>query len=170
MADEEKKLEEKKEAAQAEAADRSAEKEIKEEKEVKKEKKEKKAAKPRSRKKKEMKQVPSGRVYIRSTYNNTMVTVTDSNGNVLGWSSAGLMGFKGPKKSTPYAASVIVKNVVEKVQPFGFREASVFVKGIGAGRDAAIRALYANGLNILSIKDITPIPHNGCRPPKVRRV
>lgn len=134
------------------------------------EKKEKKAAKPRSRKKKEMKQVPSGRVYIRSTYNNTMVTVTDSNGNVLGWSSAGLMGFKGPKKSTPYAASVIVRNVVEKVQPFGFKEASVFVKGIGAGRDAAIRALYANGLNILSIKDITPIPHNGCRPPKVRRV
>lgn len=135
-----------------------------------KEKKEKKPVKPRGRKKKAVKQVPSGRVYIQATYNNTMITLTDPQGNVLAWSSAGLMGFKGPKKSTPYAASTIVKNVVEKVQPYGFREAVVLVKGIGAGRDAAIRALYANGLNISSIKDITAIPHNGCRPPKVRRV
>lgn len=133
-------------------------------------KKEKKLIKPRGRKKKTVKQVPSGRVYIQATYNNTMVTITDPQGNVLAWSSAGLMGFKGPKKSTPYAASIIVKNVVEKVEPFGFKEAVVLVKGIGSGRDAAIRALYANGLNVSSIKDITAIPHNGCRSPKVRRV
>lgn len=135
-----------------------------------KEKKEKKSVKPRGRKKKTVRQVPSGRVYIQATYNNTMVTITDPQGNVLAWSSAGLMGFKGPKKSTPYAASIIVKNVLEKVQPHGFREALVLIKGIGAGRDASIRALYANGLNISSIKDITAIPHNGCRPPKIRRV
>lgn len=132
--------------------------------------KEAKKAKPRSRKKKEIKQVPSGRVYIQATYNNTMITITDPQGNVLAWSSAGAMGFKGPKKSTPYAASVIVRNVVEKVQPHGLKEVKVFVKGIGSGRDASVRALYANGLNVASIKDVTPIPHNGCRPPKVRRV
>ncbi len=155
------KPEEKKEATPAEAADLGVEK---------KEKKAKKTATPRRRKKKTEKVIPSGRVYIKATYNNTMVTITDPNGNVLAWSSAGLKGFKGPKKSTPYAASVIIKDAAEKVQPFGMKEVSVFAKGIGAGRDAAIRALYANGLNISSIKDITPIPHNGCRPPKVRRV
>lgn len=135
------------------------------EKKVKKE-----SAKPRSKKKKLKLNVTSGRVYIQASYNNTLVTITDQNGNVLAWSSAGLMGFKGPKKATPYAASIIVKDVAEKVKLYNLKEAAVFVKGIGAGRDAAIRAVYANGLNILSIKDITPIPHNGCRPPKVRRV
>lgn len=130
----------------------------------------KESAKPRSKKKKIKLNVTSGRVYIHSSYNNTLVTITDQNGNVLAWSSAGLMGFKGPKKATPYAASTIVKDAADKVKPYNLKEAAVFVKGIGAGRDAAIRAVYANGLNILSIKDITPIPHNGCRPPKVRRV
>lgn len=126
--------------------------------------------KPRGRKKKIIKVVTSGRVYINASYNNTLVTITDIQGNVLAWASAGSLGFKGPKKSTPYAASIIVKKVAEKAQPFNFKEANVFVKGIGAGRDAAVRALFANGINVLSIKDITPIPHNGCRPPKLRRV
>lgn len=173
MSDEEKKSEEKKEAVQPanlEVGGQDGKAVVVEEKKEKKEQKEKKTAKPRSRKKKEVKQVPQGRVYIQATYNNTMITLTDPYGNVLAWSSAGHKGFKGPKKSTPYAASIIVKDAVDRVQPFGLREANVFVKGIGAGRDAAIRALYANGLNVLSIKDITPIPHNGCRPPKVRRV
>lgn len=130
----------------------------------------KKAAKPRGRKKKEARQVTAGLVYVQATYNNTMVTITDPTGNVLSWSSAGLMGFKGPKKSTPYAASMIVKNAVEKVAPYGIREVNVFVKGVGSGRDAAVRALHANGLAVLTIKDVTPIPHNGCRPAKVRRI
>lgn len=130
----------------------------------------KKEAKPKSRKKKIKQAITTGRVYIQATYNNTMITITDAAGNVLAWSSAGLMGFNGPKKATPYAAGIIVKDAVEKVKPYGFKEASLFIKGIGAGRDAAIRAVYANGLNVLLIKDITPIPHNGCRPPKVRRV
>ncbi|MBI5731982.1 MAG: 30S ribosomal protein S11 [Candidatus Magasanikbacteria bacterium] len=138
--------------------------------ETEKKKTEKKAAKPRSRKKKERKEIPVGLAHIHATYNNTIVTITDPAGNVLSWSSAGLKGFRGPKKATPYAASVIVKDVVEKVHPYKMREVSVLIKGIGAGRDAAIRALYANNLNVLSIKDATPIPHNGCRPPKVRRV
>lgn len=146
-------------ASSAETATEAGEKKVKKE-----------SAKPRSKKKKIKLNVTSGRVYIHSSYNNTLVTITDQDGNVLAWSSAGLMGFKGPKKATPYAASTIVKDVADKVKPYNLKEAAVFVKGIGAGRDAAIRAVYANGLNILSIKDITPIPHNGCRPPKVRRV
>lgn len=123
-----------------------------------------------TKKKKIIKHVPSGRAYIQATYNNTIVTLTDQNGNVLAWSSAGHCGFKGPKKSTPYAAGVIVKDVAEKVQPFGVKEVNVFIKGVGAGREAAVRALNANGFNVVSIKDVTPIPHNGCRPPKPRRV
>ncbi|HPV70298.1 MAG TPA: 30S ribosomal protein S11 [Candidatus Magasanikbacteria bacterium] len=126
--------------------------------------------KPKSRKKKATKEVTLGRAYIHATYNNTIVTITDNHGNALGWSSAGHMGFKGPKKATPYAASMVVKELVEKIEPYNVKEVSVFVKGIGAGRDGAIRALYTNNLNVTSIKDITPIPHNGCRPPKVRRV
>lgn len=138
---------------------------------TKKKKGEKKAvAKPRSKKKKGLRNVPVGRIYIQATYNNTIITATDSVGNVLAWSSAGSAGFRGPKKATPYAASIIIKNVAEKTQPYGLRDVEVFVKGVGAGRDSAIRALHANNLNVLSIKDITPIPHNGCRPPKVRRV
>ncbi|MCX6779520.1 MAG: 30S ribosomal protein S11 [Candidatus Magasanikbacteria bacterium] len=128
------------------------------------------AAKPKSRKKKTTKEVTVGRAYIHATYNNTIVTITDNHGNALGWSSAGHMGFKGPKKATPYAASMVVKDVAEKVLPYNVKEVSVYVKGIGAGRDGAVRALYANNLNVTTIKDITPIPHNGCRPPKVRRV
>jgi len=116
------------------------------------------------------KQVDSGRVYIQSTYNNTIVTFTDNLGNTLTQCSAGQAGFRGPKKSTPYAAGVIIRKAVEKVIPYGFKEASVFVKGVGSGREAAIRALNANNVLVLSIKDITPIPHNGPRPPRPRRV
>lgn len=121
-------------------------------------------------KKSVVRQVASGRTYIKSTYNNTIVTFTDQNGNVLSWSSAGQCGFKGPKKSTPYAASVIVKDAFEKAKKYGLKEVAVFVKGIGGGREAAIRALNANGINVNNIKDVTPIPHNGCRAKKPRRV
>lgn len=122
------------------------------------------------KKKKAKKFVTKGRAYILSTYNNTIVTLTDETGNALASSSAGQMGFKGPKKATPYAAGVIVKNAVEKVKDFGLKTVDVFVKGVGSGREAAVRALYANGLNITGIKDQTPIPHNGPRQKKVRRV
>lgn len=125
---------------------------------------------PRSRGKKKRTFVSSGQAHILATYNNTVVTLTDQNGNVLGWSSAGHVGFRGPKKSTPYAAGVIVRNVAEKVRDLGLKTLDVFVKGVGSGREAAVRALTANGFNISSIKDITPIPHNGPRPPKPRRV
>ncbi len=128
------------------------------------------AARVRSRKKKAVKLVSSGKAYIHASYNNTIVCLTDLNGNVLAWSSAGKVGFRGPKKSTPYAASVIVKDVCDKVRDTGLREVSAFVRGIGSGREAAVRALHANGINVLSIKDVTPIPHNGCRAPKPRRV
>ncbi|MBI4090228.1 MAG: 30S ribosomal protein S11 [Candidatus Kerfeldbacteria bacterium] len=126
------------------------------------------AAKPR--KKLGKKFVAAGRVYIQATYNNTIVTITDQTGAVIGWSSAGKMGFKGPKKSTPYAATSTVRDLVERVRDVGLKNVEVFVRGVGSGREAAVRALGALGLNITSIKDITPIPHNGCRPPKVRRV
>lgn len=116
------------------------------------------------------KSVVRGQAHIQSTYNNTIVTLADDKGRVLGWSSAGSIGFKGTKKSTPYAASLIVKNAVEKVKKIGLKEVDVFVKGVGAGRDSAIRSLAQQGLIINSIKDMTPIPHNGCRPPKPRRI
>ncbi|MEK7167585.1 MAG: 30S ribosomal protein S11 [Patescibacteria group bacterium] len=115
-------------------------------------------------------QVSSGRAYIKSTYNNTLVTLTDQNGNVLSWSSAGQCGFKGPKKATPYASSVIVKDACEKAKKYGLKEVAVFVKGVGGGREAAIRALNANSIIVSNIKDVTPIPHNGCRPKKPRRI
>lgn len=124
----------------------------------------------RTKKKKAMPQVSQGCVYIQATYNNTIVTLTDLNGNTLAWSSAGNCGFKGPKKSTPYASSVVVKTATDRVKESGLREVNVFVKGVGTGRDSAIRALNANGLQVLSIKDVTPLPHNGCRAPKPRRV
>ncbi len=127
-------------------------------------------AAPRKKTKKAVRQVSHGRCYVQATYNNTIVTLTDANGNVLAWSSAGKVGFSGPKKSTPYAASMIIKDVTEKVKDTGLKDVNVFVKGIGSGRESAVRALNANGINVLSIKDITPIPHNGCRPPKPRRV
>lgn len=125
---------------------------------------------PKAKKKRSVKQISQGRAYIQATYNNTIITLTDPNGNVIGWSSAGHMGFRGPKKATPYAASMIVKDVVDKCRDYGLRDVSVFVTGVGSGRDAAVRALNANGINVLSIKDLTPIPHNGCRPRKARRI
>ncbi|MBT7553397.1 30S ribosomal protein S11 [bacterium] len=122
------------------------------------------------RKKKLKKKVSRGQAHIQATYNNTIISLTDANGNVLAWSSAGINGFKGPKKATPYAAGIIVKNAVEKAKEYGLQEVDVFVKGVGAGREAAVRSLHANGVTVASIKDVTPIPHNGCRPKKVRRV
>ncbi len=122
------------------------------------------------KKKRIARQVNHGRAYVQATYNNTIVTLTDLNGNTLAWASAGNCGFKGPKKATPYAASVIVREVAEKVRDYGLKELNVFVKGIGSGRDSAVRAMNANGFTILSIKDITPIPHNGCRLRKPRRL
>lgn len=111
-----------------------------------------------------------GRAYIQSTYNNTIITITDLNGRVVSWGSAGILGFKGAKRSTPYAATEISKYVVEKIKDTGLSEIDVFVRGVGGGRESAIRALNTYGLKVVSIKDVTPIPHNGCRPPKVRRV
>jgi len=121
-------------------------------------------------KKKEVVPVPHGRVYIKASFNNTIVTFTDLQGNVLAISSAGQCGFKGPKKTTPYAANVIVEDAVKKIEPYGLKTVDVFVKGVGPGRDGALRALYAHQFDIQAIHDITPIPHNGCRPPKARRV
>ncbi len=120
-------------------------------------------------KKKERRNVVSGRIYINATYNNTIVTVTDEEGNVICWASAG-QAFKGTRKSTPYAAQLTAKEAVQKAKEFGFREADVLVKGPGLGRESAIKAIAAEGIKIRMIKDITPIPHNGCRPPKKRRV
>lgn len=125
---------------------------------------------PKGKKKTAQKMVSLGAAYIKATYNNTIVTLTDQSGNVLAWSNAGSNGFKGPKKATPYAASVIVRAAVEKAKVYGLRDVNVFVSGVGMGRESAVRSLNANGLNILSIKDITPIPHNGCRKRKPRRV
>lgn len=124
----------------------------------------------RTSKKKKLRQVTSGRAYIQATYNNTIITFTDDEGNALASSSAGQNGFKGPKKATPYAASIIVGDAADKVAPYGLKEVHVFVKGVGMGRDSAIRTINSKGLTILSIKDMTPIPHNGCRPRKPRRV
>jgi small subunit ribosomal protein S11 len=115
-------------------------------------------------------QLERANVYIQSTYNNTLITLTDLQGNVVVWSSAGLVGFRGPKKATPFAASRVVEALIEKISNLGLREIYVFVRGIGSGRDAAIRALVNHGLEINSIKDVTPVPHNGCRPRKPRRV
>lgn len=114
--------------------------------------------------------VPVGRAYIQSTFNNTMITLTDPNGNVLAWSTAGISGFKGSRKSTPYAAQLAAENAVRRGMEHGMRQVDVYVKGTGSGREAAIRALQASGLSVMSIRDVTPIPHNGCRAPKRRRV
>lgn len=124
----------------------------------------------KSKKKKAIKQVSQGCAYIQATFNNTIVTLTDLNGNTISWSSSGHCGFKGPKKATPYAAGIVVKDAVERARETGLSELYVFVTGVGSGRDSAVRALNANGLVVLSIKDITPLPHNGCRAPKPRRV
>ncbi|MDQ3855996.1 MAG: 30S ribosomal protein S11 [Chloroflexota bacterium] len=118
----------------------------------------------------ERKQIPRGNAYIASSFNNTMVTLTDPRGNVIAWNSAGASGFKGSRKSTPYAAQVTAEGAARRAMEHGLRQIDVFVKGPGSGREAAIRALQASGINVLSITDVTPIPHNGCRPPKSRRV
>lgn len=120
--------------------------------------------------KKVAKNVSHGHAYIQASFNNTIVSLTDQQGNVLSWASSGMLGFKSAKKATPYAAQQVVKKAVEAIKDVGLREVNVFVKGIGGGRESAIRALNLNGLNVLSITDVTPIPHNGCRPPGARRV
>jgi small subunit ribosomal protein S11 len=125
--------------------------------------------KVKSRKKKK-RIVPRGHAYIQATYNNTIVTIADPQGNVITWSSAGKNGFKGPKKATPYAAGVITRDAVERARDYGVKEVDVFVRGVGSGRESAIRSFNANGVTVLSIKDVTPIPHNGCRVKKPRRV
>ncbi len=120
--------------------------------------------------KKNRPQISQGKVFIQATFNNTIITATDMNGNVIGWGSAGVAGFRGPKKSTPYAASVIVRDLVEKIKDSGLKDVNVYITGPGQGREGALRALNANGLNVLTIKDVTPVPHNGCRPPRARRI
>lgn len=122
------------------------------------------------KKRKEKKTVFEGNVYIQATFNNTIVTVTDLKGNTISWSSAGSLGFKGAKKSTPFAAQTTAETATSRAVDFGLKEVNVFVKGPGMGRESAIRSLGAMGLKVKSIKDITPIPHNGCRPRKSRRV
>jgi len=122
------------------------------------------------RKKSAKAKVTRGKVYVQSTYNNTIVSVTDTAGNVVAWGSAGLVGFKGSKKSTPYAAQKTMEDTIQRVKDRGLQEVDVLVKGIGSGRESAVRALQGSGLTVLSIKDETPIPHGGVRPKKVRRV
>jgi len=129
-------------------------------------------AKPgkRVRKKVERKNISTGVAHIQATFNNTIVTITDVSGNVISWSTSGAKGFKGSRKSTPFAAQVAAEDAAKKAQEHGLRSVEVWVKGPGSGRESALRALQAVGLNITLIKDVTPIPHNGCRPPKRRRV
>jgi small subunit ribosomal protein S11 len=129
-----------------------------------------KARRVRSGGKKEKKNIPSGKAFIYATFNNTNITITDPYGNTESWASAGTSGFKGSRKSTPYAAQLAAQNAAKAAQEHGLRELDVFVKGPGPGREAAIRALQAAEMKLLSITDKTPIPHNGCRPPKKRRV
>jgi len=133
---------------------------------------EKEAREVTAKKKKEIKgkKLVRGKAFIQSTYNNTIITITDLDGNVLAWESAGSAGFKGPKKATPFAASKAVESLVRKLTKTGLREVMVFVKGVGSGREAATRALANQGIDVVSIRDVTPVPHNGCRPRKPRRV
>src|SRR5258705_3288700 len=130
----------------------------------------KKAAAAARTRRRERKSIPRGQAHIQATFNNTIVTLTDPNGNVISWGSAGGQGFKGSRKSTPYAAQVTAEVAARKAMEHGLRQIEVFVKGPGSGREAAIRSLHSAGLNITAITDVTPIPHNGCRPPKRRRV
>ena len=127
-------------------------------------------ARPKSGKKKVKKNVPTGVVHIQSTFNNTIVTVTDPVGNVVAWSSSGTKGFKGSRKSTPFAAQQAAEDAARKAMDHGMKSVSVLVRGPGSGREAALRALAVSGLKVNLIRDVTPIPHNGCRPPKRRRV
>ncbi len=121
-------------------------------------------------KKRERKNILSGRAYIQATFNNTIITITDLKGDVITWASSGTVGFKGSRKGTPYAAQMAAREAVKKGMECGLKQVEVFVKGPGSGREAAIRSLQAAGLTITGIRDVTPIPHNGCRPPKRRRV
>ncbi len=121
-------------------------------------------------KRRERKSIPSGRAYIQATFNNTLVTLTDPSGNVISWASSGTAGFKGSRKGTPYAAQLAAKSAARKAMEHGLRQVEVYVKGPGGGREAAIRSLQSAGLYITSIRDVTAIPHNGCRAPKRRRV
>ena len=125
---------------------------------------------PGIKKKKEKKNIPSGVAHIQATFNNTIITITDPVGNVVAWSTAGAKGFKGSRKSTPFAAQIAAEDCAKKAQENGMRSIEVYVKGPGSGRESAIRALQAIGLEITTIKDVTPVPHNGCRPRKKRRV
>jgi small subunit ribosomal protein S11 len=134
------------------------------------EKKEESVQEKKKKIKKIKKQISKGRANIKCTYNNTMVSIADASGNTLAWSTSGLLGFKGAKKATPYAATQVVGTVSEKIRKYGIKELEVYVKGVGSGREASIRALANNGFDLILIKDITPIPHNGCRPKKPRRV
>ena len=122
------------------------------------------------KRKKRARKVARGNIYIRASYNNTALTATDGSGNTLAWATAGAAGFKGPRKATPYAATQVVDILLSKLENFDFEEMHLYVSGIGSGRDSAVRALTGKGFNIQSIKDITPVPHNGCRPKKRRRV
>jgi len=124
----------------------------------------------KTKKRKEKKNIFEGNVYIQATFNNTIVTITDLKGNAISWSSAGALGFKGAKKSTPYAAQTTAETAANRALDFGLQEVNVYVKGPGVGRESAIRSLGGLGLRVKSIRDITPIPHNGCRPKKSRRV
>jgi small subunit ribosomal protein S11 len=130
-------------------------------------------AKPKARtrvRKREKKNILHGEAHIKSTFNNTIITVTDKQGATIVWASAGTVGFKGSRKSTPYAAQMTAENVARKAQEHGMKRVDIFVKGPGSGRETAIRTLQAHGLEVVSITDVTPQPHNGCRPPKRRRV
>lgn len=127
------------------------------------------AAKGRVRKR-DRKNIPRGKAYIQATFNNTIITLTDPNGNVISWSSAGANGFKGSRKSTPFAAQMTAEAAARRAQEHGLRQVDVFVKGPGSGREMAVRSLQTSGVQVISITDTTPVPHNGCRPPKRRRV
>ncbi len=129
-----------------------------------------KVKKATTRKRREKKNIERGAAHIRSSFNNTMVTITDINGNAIAWASAGGLGFRGSRKSTPYAAQMAAETAAKKSMEHGLKSVEVYVRGPGSGREAAIRALASAGLSISMIKDVTPIPHNGCRPPKRRRV
>ncbi len=128
------------------------------------------AKRPATRKKKERKNIPTGVAHIKATFNNTLVTITDPSGNVVSWSSAGVQGFKGSRKGTPFAAQLAASDAAKKAMEHGMRSVDVYVKGPGAGREAALRAIQSAGLSVNLIRDVSPIPHNGCRPPKRRRV
>ena len=127
-------------------------------------------AEKKGRRRRDKKSVPQGRAYIQSSFNNTKITLTDPNGNVIAWGSSGTMGFRGSRKGTAFAAQRAAEQTARKGMEQGLRQVEVFVRGPGSGREAAIRTLQAVGLNIVSIRDVTPIPHNGCRPPKRRRI